>query len=63
MAKWIIPERKEDSNIKNMLQYLNLLTRDVDEIKDCRFDNQKNQIAISMQAKIDRMKDILKNGS
>jgi hypothetical protein len=63
MAKWIIPERKEDPNIKNMLQYLNLLTRDVDEIKDCRFDNQKNQIAISMKAKIDRMKDILKNGS
>jgi hypothetical protein len=61
MARWVIPERKEDQTIKQVMQYVELCLRDVSKIKDCRFSNEQKNIAISVEAKLKRIVDILKN--
>ena len=61
MARWVIPERKEDQTIKKVMQYVELCIRDVNKIKDCRFSNEQKNIAISVETKLERIVDILKN--
>lgn len=61
MAKWVIPERKEDQSLKQVMQYVELCIRDVNKIKDCRFSNEQKNIAISVETKLERIVDILKN--
>jgi len=61
MARWVIPERKEDQTIKQVMQYVELCLRDINKIKDCKFQNEQKNIAISVETKLERIVDILKN--